>query len=128
LAFIDAPEKVTASASGDLPNGIHQHSGIVSLGDVALRPEFDGANHKRWIIIHAEHDDFGVRIFLADAPHQLEAGNVGKLDIDDRDVRLPRNVGPVTRLGIRGHMDLHSAVRGEQRPAARQDYGVIIDD
>ena len=85
--MIAAPENVTASAScGEMKfspaatflTAFSEEPRIVALGDIALRAHLDRAHHEGRIVVHAEHDDFGVRIVLADPPHQLEAGDVGQ--------------------------------------------------
>jgi hypothetical protein len=73
-------------------------------------------------------DDPGVRIVLADPPHQFETGDIRKLDIDHRDVGPLRHIGAVPGLGVGGLVDLHGIVRRKQRPATRQDHRVVVDD
>jgi len=63
-----------------------------------------------------------------DAAAQLEPGNGGKIDIDDRNVRLQREIGMIAGLAVCriNHVDVDKMTK--QGPAAGNDHGVIVDN
>jgi hypothetical protein len=80
------------------------------------------------IVIHAEHDNPRVGIILADTTHQLEAGKIGQIDIDDRHVGPLRQIRAVARFLIDRLIDGYRRVGRKQRTAARHHDGVVIDN
>ena len=97
-------------ARGDLPHRLHQQAGVVALGNISLRAQFDSANHECRIVIHAEHDDLRIRIVLSDPPHQFETGEIRQVDVDDRDIGTFVEKGAMAGFCVARFVDLDRAV------------------
>ncbi len=67
------------AAVGHLDDGFDEIVGIVVFGEVALGAAFDGPGGEDRIVVHAEQDDPGLRVFDQDAPGDLESGRPGSL-------------------------------------------------
>ena len=126
LALTAAPAKVVASANLGETKRSRAATFRIALARIRGSSLFEHtpecpsrpAHHERRIVAHAEDDDPGRRIILADTPRQLESGEVGKPYVHDRDVGMLLQVRPVARLRVGSLQDLDGGVR-RTRPGSR---------
>src|SRR3954470_5147447 len=80
-------------------------------------------------MMHREHQDFGLRRLLDNAPRRLEAVHVRHAQVENDDVRtqLTHQLHRFAAIATFGH-DLPSGMALEQRAHAAPDYAVIVDD
>ncbi|MGY4427924.1 hypothetical protein ACVWWO_000401 [Bradyrhizobium sp. F1.13.1] len=112
----------------DFADRLRQEPWIVALRNIALDAHFDCAHHERRILGYAKNDDPGVRIVISDPACQLEPCEVGKPQIQHRDVGMVLQVRAVAGLRIGSFQYVDGSVPSEQGPASSHDHRMVVDD
>jgi hypothetical protein len=102
-----------------------QDTRIVALRDITLNGHLDRAHYERGIFLTLR---MTILAAGSDTPCQLEAGEVGKPYVHNRDVGMLLQIRPVARLRIGNLQNLDGRVRREQGPAAGHDNRMVVDD
>ena len=107
---------------------IGENRRIVVLRDIALGASLKRACHDGWMVGHAEDDEPRLRIALEDASQKLEPRISRQIDVNDPDVGLLIEKGGEPGCAILRVNDLDVRLTLKERPAARDNDRMVVDD